>query len=790
MKIRALRLEHFKKFEQAALVEGFGDGLNLIAGPNETGKSTLLLALRAALFERHRASAQAVKNFAPHSVTGAAPKVTVDFEIDGKRYRLEKRFLKRMMARLEAPDGRCFEGDEAEAEVKRLLGLNPSEKTTTDKDSPAHFGVMLTPQTRSFTQPSLVDATRHNLEAAIASEIENLGNQSEVEGLLADVRQDHSVFMDGRGKPKGRYKDLLSKLTVLEGQISDLRQKRDLLIDDMEALDQAIADRGELASSENGQSLAERLSSFEKSRARAVRMQELENRRLAARHRLRELQAERTALENRLEEQTRLSEEAAEIDRGKEAAGEVLLRVEQSLAEQEKALLDLRAREEQLTRRRRRLESLAQQRERKRDIENTLNALATEVHLDLEDGAFDRLTINDHPPEQKRSTFQVTEGLNLAVEGIGRIAIQPKTEPMRDALNARDQVEALIDDLLQQLDLGDIEPDAIDDLFRDLAEDIERIAVQRNDLEASLSSEHRHAADLRAASEAKIERRSRLEACLVEMTADNGDDTADTFKALVRAIDEATSALETAERDIAREKIGTGDDAPSILPLDQLEAEIKGLTTRIEERRRRLDDAAKTIVRLEAAIAVRAGLGLDEQIDQLDRQHRLLARERDAFALEHDALSLLETTLSEAAEEAKATFNAPLSARLAPYIRELFPEATPVVTPDFSIRAIDRNGVEEPFLQLSDGTREQIAILARLAFADMLQEQGLPALMVLDDALAFSDSTRLARMLAILEKAARRMQIVILTCREDQFAEIGATRLRIESATEPTSSAA
>ena len=153
-------------------------------------------------------------------------------------------------------------------------------------------------------------------------------------------------------------------------------------------------------------------------------------------------------------------------------------------------------------------------------------------------------------------------------------------------------------------------------------------------------------------------------------------------------------------------------------------------------------------------------------------------------------MSLLQTTLRAAADEAKATFNAPLSARLAPYIQELFPEAAPLVTPDFGIRAIDRNGMEEPFLQLSDGTREQIAILARLAFADMLQEQGLPALIVLDDALAFSDSARLARMFAILEKAARRMQIIILTCREDQFTGVGATRLHILPAAEQTSTAA
>ena len=37
-----------------------GDGLNLVVGPNELGKSTLLDALRAVLFERYSSRAQPI----------------------------------------------------------------------------------------------------------------------------------------------------------------------------------------------------------------------------------------------------------------------------------------------------------------------------------------------------------------------------------------------------------------------------------------------------------------------------------------------------------------------------------------------------------------------------------------------------------------------------------------------------------------------------------------------------------------------------------------------------------
>ena len=53
----------------------------------------------------------------------------------------------------------------------------------------------------------------------------------------------------------------------------------------------------------------------------------------------------------------------------------------------------------------------------------------------------------------------------------------------------------------------------------------------------------------------------------------------------------------------------------------------------------------------------------------------------------------------------------------------------------------------------------------RLAFADMLLDSGRPAMVILDDALAYSDGDRLERMFDVLAEASTRMQILVLTCR-------------------------
>ncbi len=109
----------------------------------------------------------------------------------------------------------------------------------------------------------------------------------------------------------------------------------------------------------------------------------------------------------------------------------------------------------------------------------------------------------------------------------------------------------------------------------------------------------------------------------------------------------------------------------------------------------------------------------------------------------------------------------------------LLPETDLVFDEDLSISAIERGGATESFVHLSAGTQEQLAVLTRLAFAELLLDQGRPATVILDDALVFSDDDRIERMFDILMRAAEKVQIVVLTCRRRLFARLGAPTLQI-----------
>ena len=102
MKINAIRLAEFGRFAEPVAIEGLSGRLNVLAGPNELGKSTLLAALRAGFFTSFGSQKKEVKELRPYG--GGAPTVEIEFELELerglRRYRLRKRFLSQPSAEL------------------------------------------------------------------------------------------------------------------------------------------------------------------------------------------------------------------------------------------------------------------------------------------------------------------------------------------------------------------------------------------------------------------------------------------------------------------------------------------------------------------------------------------------------------------------------------------------------------------------------------------------------------------------------------------------------------------
>ncbi|MEY3307905.1 MAG: hypothetical protein RLZZ413_1943, partial [Pseudomonadota bacterium] len=72
------------------------------------------------------------------------------------------------------------------------------------------------------------------------------------------------------------------------------------------------------------------------------------------------------------------------------------------------------------------------------------------------------------------------------------------------------------------------------------------------------------------------------------------------------------------------------------------------------------------------------------------------------------------------------------------------------------------------------------ALLVRLAFARLLARTGRHAPVILDDALVYTDDDRIERMFDALHGQAADLQIIVFSCRQRAFRDLGGTKLIME----------
>ena len=379
----------------------------------------------------------------------------------------------------------------------------------------------------------------------------------------------------------------------------------------------------------------------------------------------------------------------------------------------------------------------------------------------------------------QRRDLEVTAG--AARQELDRLApsgsastLQPRIDELRQALEALPAEEDTV-----QMPQRDHAEGALDSAQTELQKvrDEERIAREAVDERA------------RAVSDLRVEVRT------LQNTVDSQTELVERRDERLQSDAEAVSDQQlAAASDTAAQAVTEQQQAVSSLEEErpastrtQLEARISRLQTAIEQRASSRVDLRIESVRLRERIEVQDSAGIDEAIEHTQHELEQATRRRDRLERELEVLDLLADTLRAAESEAKERYLAPVVNRVHPYLQMLFPNAEIGMDEDLNITGMSRlPGYEESFDHLSMGTQEQIAVLVRLAFAEMLIDQGAPAAVILDDALVFSDDQRMGLMFDILSHAARRVQILIFTCREQLFEGLGAHQLQL-AAVDPES---
>jgi uncharacterized protein YhaN len=188
-------------------------------------------------------------------------------------------------------------------------------------------------------------------------------------------------------------------------------------------------------------------------------------------------------------------------------------------------------------------------------------------------------------------------------------------------------------------------------------------------------------------------------------------------------------------------------------------------------------DLQRDIGRLSGQIQAAGGDGVGEALAAA-QEHRAMA-ERDLRRVQERVamLQLLRDVVSSGMTGGRNRYYVPVRRHLRPFLNDLFPGAELELGDGFAITGITRQRTEA-FDRLSDGTREQIAVLVRLAMGALLAERGEAAPIILDDALVYCD--RIERMFDALSRAGKNQQIIVLTCRLRSFAPLGGHTLRVQ----------
>lgn len=92
MILRSLTVSGLRCFRNPVELNDFSEGINIIYGPNESGKSTLISGLVLAFLNRHDMTGEAIEAFRPWA-TSLSPLIRAEFTVKGKQYCLEKGFL-------------------------------------------------------------------------------------------------------------------------------------------------------------------------------------------------------------------------------------------------------------------------------------------------------------------------------------------------------------------------------------------------------------------------------------------------------------------------------------------------------------------------------------------------------------------------------------------------------------------------------------------------------------------------------------------------------------------------
>jgi uncharacterized protein YhaN len=744
MKIDAIRLAQFRRFTSPIAVEDLSPGINVLAGPNEMGKSTVFRALEAVFLTRHKVTGAGLDELRP--LSGGEPLVEADFTVGATRWRIRKQFGRGNTAVLsDAMTGRIVARNaEAEEELARLIGRKGNLT--------GPLGLVWVRQQRALSRPDPDfdhDTGKQKsrgelsaLQAAVRGEIEAAAAGEELQRIQALTAKALDVLLtNARNAPKKNGPLDRARCAAEDTRSALQRASRAAEASEqrMQEIDRTAI---ELARMTEPQRVAQLKDASERLEARIAAERRRRNERDVLRQALRTRELERSTAVQAL---SAASESIGRIETLKEQAA-IAHALQADIARLADELNADPATRPSLDR----IMRIAHARDLARAESQADPAV---VEISPEPDAVGRITLAGKPVTCDTRT-EIAEAVEIRIEGIGTIRVHPPGAARVAAARARAE-EATVEIETALADLGvsaiDEARDRVDARAKK-AEELDRIRARLSGLApkgpASLDAEIAERVDGATSSD-------------------------------IPSLQEVLKSAEAAEHVVRAEFDALCRDLLSDQSFSDLSDEAAKARIAIDDAERRAQQLASRIENLKSE---QVGADEDGLAGEVGRLRGTLERqESEVKRLEGEgkALLLLSRTLQEIESEAREKVFAPLNRRLKPYLDQVFGAADLGFKDAFAVAGLTRDGEMHEFAKLSDGTQEQLNVLVRLAYAELLGEQGEAVPLVLDDPLVYSDDARLESLCRVLAAAAGELQIVLLTCRPHAFQNLSGRRVSL-----------
>ncbi|AZA13631.1 AAA family ATPase [Corynebacterium choanae] len=234
---------------------------------------------------------------------------------------------------------------------------------------------------------------------------------------------------------------------------------------------------------------------------------------------------------------------------------------------------------------------------------------------------------------------------------------------------------------------------------------------------------------------------------------------------LEAALTEAQAKFEAAKASLA-----VLENEPLAKEIESIKGDKAAVTTELHNIEQRIEAAQSLRNKAEGRLSTLDAVAAEYD----DLQQQLDSRRLDLARLERSAAAakLLVDTLTSHLSLVQQRYSKPYSEAVNNLAKNVFGETSEVIIDEESLQIRSRRLGDEGHVEveyLSDGAREQLALINRCAMASMVASDASAMPLIIDDPLGNSDRRRIRRMNQVLAEVGKDSQVLIFTCDPSRF---------------------